>query len=572
MIMKESTKAIIDSVEEISKSIYDEMYSEKNVAKAIRAEDGRAKLKHLVEYAIMSSPKLSDYIYNYIFIQSNMKSEGNDSYEKVTTNKYNKFIRDAFKDNGFIPSVFDEQVDDSDESVNKEIEKVIKGLDKVATTASRTLVFELAFGLNMEVELVETLLKKAMMQQGINAKDYKEVIYWWCLSNEFTDIKKPFGKCKKAKELVKIYNDDSKLKEIVESEGIKKKIDISDEARTKLLLDELKGIEDEGDFYNYLYSLKIANIQRHKSVSRTQDFLELLEDMPRAEEGYKNEALRKFLKEVLSDSSSEEIDELVTLMGSENGKIIDLTPGVFESTESMKKIKEKGVVLAYEDIEKIRHLVRKEEVAYSGHQLIEDEDDFVKFCLCEVLRFSHLNVNSMRVQGGYAVKERAARNIAAHKVAAKEKVDKGMFEGELLEKEVAESLFEGIVLTEKGIRNRSEIQTTVSVSRKEILFLYFLVNTIGLLDDEKEQETYVDGLDENKDDQKQKKRKELDKLGGRSYRNKSVDDFKDSASEFLKKENLQPIYLKSPFDLFLILCLMYEEPFEYIMANYSLIS
>ncbi len=556
--MRENTQTIIDRINALSESIYNGMYTDREISRAIEnAKNDRNKLKTMLVDVVMNSPTLRDYIENYMFINSSLGADKDRDYRSVSTNAYNKLIRKAFKANGFLPSVFVDTEDD-EESISNEIERVIKCLNKPATTVGRTILFEVAFGLNMEIETLETLLKKALLQQGINAKNYKEVIYWWCLKNEFQDFNNPMDKCKKAKDLLEIYNNEKKLEELSGAWIATKKIEITDDVRTKLLLDELKNIKEEGNLYNYLYTLKQAKLEAMKSVSVTKEFEELLEEMPRVEEGYINNRLRRYLMEILNGISEEELNEIMSLIGSESGKIIDLRPGVCENTKSIKKIKDKGIELSKEQLERIQQYVRKEEMDYSGHKIIEDIDDFVMFFGSELSRFGKFDRKLMRVKGGYAVKERAAGNIAKHKAIAKEKVEKSLYAGELLPKKVVERLFDGIVLTEKGLRNRLSVDTNISANRKEMLFLYFLINVVGLPDEEEA------------DRECDKQKNEADK-NEKTYRNKNVDDFMDEASAFLNNLDMQPIYQKSPFDLFLILCLMYDEPFDYIMASFSLL-
>lgn len=524
------TQLVINKINELSEGIYKGMCTEgemyKEIAKA--RDENRAKLKQMLSEVVEKSPELGEYIYQYIYVN---QSEDIKSHPD-TANYYNGVIREAFGKNGFNVALFSGEEPENLEVENqKEVEIVIKHLKKAAICADRTIMFELAFGLNMDGEMVEEMLKKALMQQGINAKDYREVIYWWCLNNEFQDFENPTNKCKKAMELIEVYNDIDKLEKFASEWQTRSSIKINDNVSTVLLSKEVKQIKEEGQLYNYLYTLKKADLKVEKSVTMVRTYRELIRDLPREDEEYTNPKLKQYLTNIL-DVEKAYIDELITLIGSETGTVMDLNPAVYLKSNTMQKLKDDGINLTIDQIERIQKLVQDEEQGYAGHGSTDDENDLYKF-ICDEEVHSVTESARKRIQNTMEKKLDAIKN----------KVENGLYKEELLSENVAKKIFADFIITEKGLRTRLSLNEKLQASRKDILFSYFLGETVGLLEEEAFEE---------------------------QSRECSVEDFIDEASVFLEKRNLHPIYLRNPFDLFLIVCLLHDDPFEYFMANWSL--
>lgn len=524
------TKLVIEKINELSEVIYKGMCTEGEIYKEIAKarDDSRSNLKQMLSEAVEKSPELGDYIYQYIYVNES----ANEEPHKDTANYYNGVIREAFSENKFDISLFLEVEPEKLEDENKKaVEAIIKHLKKPAICADRTVMYELAFGLNMDGEMVEEMLKKALMQQGINAKDYKEVIYWWCLNNEYFDIENPTSKCKKAKELIALYNDMEKLEELVSMHRIRSGIKINDNIGTVLLLEELKKIKEEWQLINYLYTLKKADLKVGKSVTMVRAYRELIRDLPREDEEYTNPKLRQYLYSILKVDKVY-VDELITLISSEMGILMDLNSAIYMNSKTMQKLKNDGINLSLDQIERIQKIIQDEEQVYAGHGASDDANDLYKL-ICEEDIESVPEGARIRIQNTMERKRELVRN----------KVENGLYDDVLLSKDIAKKIFADFVITEKGLRTRLSLYEKVRVSRKDILFSYFLGETIGL----PEEETFEE-----------------------QSRECSVEDFIDSASVFLERRNLHSIYLRNPFDLFLVVCLMHDDPFEYFMANWAL--
>ena len=524
------TQIVINKINELSEGIYKGMCTEGEIYKEIaEARDkNRVRLKQMLSEVVEKSPELGEYIYQYIYInQSNDAKPHPD-----TSNYYNGVIREAFRQNGFNVTLFSGEESENPEKENqKEVERIITHLKKSAICADRTVMFELAFGLNMDGEMVEEMLKKALMQQGINAKDYREVIYWWCLNNEFQDFENPTNKCKKAKELIEAYNDIDKLEKLASEWQKRSFLKMNDNVNTVLLLEKLKKIKEEGQLYYYLYTLKKADLKVKKSVTMVRAYRELIRDLPREDVEYTNPKLRQYLSNIL-EVEKDYIDELMTLIASETGTVMDSSPAVYLKSNTMQKLKNDGINLTINQIERIQKLILDEEQDYAGHSSIDDENDLYNF-ICDEEVDSVTESARKRIQSTMEKKLEIVKN----------EVSNGLYKEDLLPKSVAEKLFADFDITERVLRTRLSLNEKVRANRKDIIFLYFLDETVGLLEEE---------------------------LFEKQSREISVDDFIDEASVFLENRNLYPIYLRNPFDLFLIVCLLHDDPFKYFMANWAL--
>ena len=109
----------------------------------------------------------------------------------------------------------------------------------------------------------------------------------------------------------------------------------------------------------------------------------------------------------------------------------------------------------------------------------------------------------------------------------------------LLPGEILQFLFEGIAYSEAIVRKR--IYGEIPLTRKELLatmFLYYLADTVN-------QES---------------------EIGSKA---KSLDLFEEEASDNLFQCGMHTFYLRNPFDLFLALCFLQDDPLAYFMASWE---
>ena len=105
----------------------------------------------------------------------------------------------------------------------------------------------------------------------------------------------------------------------------------------------------------------------------------------------------------------------------------------------------------------------------------------------------------------------------------------------LLDREMLRSIFSGIDYSKRGIENRK--WGVVDMSRTEIIATQFIAHCARCPD-------------------------------GNVPRSTLRRDFQDEVNEDLVNSGLRKLYLRSPFELFVILCFLHEDPFSYFMASW----
>lgn len=122
---------------------------------------------------------------------------------------------------------------------------------------------------------------------------------------------------------------------------------------------------------------------------------------------------------------------------------------------------------------------------------------------------------------------------------------------QLLEPKVLAYLFQDLSFTKKTVMDR--IYGDTPVSRKELLTAEFIVYMVELPEDEREEKQYAEGTDVL------------------TYRDRqdSIMDFEEDVSATLAKLEMERFYVRNPFELFLVFCLLHRDPFAYFMASWE---
>lgn len=250
--------------------------------RVVRLERIEEQIVEIVE----KSPKLRDYIYRVIFVKKNLAGKYK-NYDNVTTNEYNKIMEKAFKDNGL-------------ELNENEMQKIKYELNKKASRANREVLFQIAFGLNLECEEVSLLLTKALLQQDFNAKNYKEVIYYWCYAKDSGEPGK--HKIDIANKFIEMYEKE----DFTELRGRRH---IGEGQDTKQLLDKVLGFENEAKFIEYLKDLKCSqmDLSKRNRFRLVEEYIDLLTNIPRIDT-YKKEYVTKEGK--VRKYSDEDVDRM----------------------------------------------------------------------------------------------------------------------------------------------------------------------------------------------------------------------------------------------------------------------
>jgi hypothetical protein len=116
-----------------------------------------------------------EYLKRYIYRKAGLTAP----FDSVTLKEYQQIIKGAFADNNTPPTF---------EPTTAKLSALSKNW-LTQQTVRRSVVFLLGFGLAMSVEDVNAFLKKALREQGINAKDPFEVICWYCFKNGYGYLK-----------------------------------------------------------------------------------------------------------------------------------------------------------------------------------------------------------------------------------------------------------------------------------------------------------------------------------------------------------------------------------------------
>lgn len=503
------TELIMEKWDGFTKEIYNEKCSTSKINNAIW-NNKIDNLLEIIQELIDKSPILQEYIYRYIYIHANLGSDESE-YKNISSTKYNKILEKAFNDNGFTTEIFDyetEKIPTTDERI-----KIIKeSLGKKTINVDRTIIFELAFGLNMTVDMLELLLTKVLLQSGINAKDYREVIYYWCLKNDFASLEKEMNKCIKAKELLDIYNDTEKLRNLAQNGRQIKVPTKTNNNYTLILLKELKSITDEDDLYSFLYELKQKEINTNISITLMKNYKKGLIDAPRLKE-FDLVNFKTHLSEIFPNKTQKEIEFIMDAVK----KINYLFTNDSEKSETLESLKQNNVFLTINELEQIQEYLLEDSKEYNTNSHIQP-----------------------RLRGNtYDTREYIIENFDFQLALIKDKIFQGDYTKKLLPEKYLKKIFSGFIISDKTLRNRLGKTANIKISRKELLYSYFIayIGDEGIKAEDCEEE---------------------------------VDAFTDYASAFLVENNMYQIYERSPYDLFLLLCMMHENPYNYFMASWAM--
>ena len=145
-----------------------------------------------------------------------------------------------------------------------------------------------------------------------------------------------------------------------------------------------------------------------------------------------------------------------------------------------------------------------------------------------------------RVRGStYDTIEYIIENFDFQLALIKDKIFQGDYTEKLLPEKYLKKIFSGFIISDKTLRNRLGKTANIKISRKEFLYSYF-ISYIG------DESIKAQDCEEE------------------------VDEFTGCASAELIKNNMYPIYTRSPYDLFLLLCMMHENPYNYFMASWAM--
>lgn len=232
----------------------------------------REELKELLLSVVSNTPKFKEYIFFYVYINAMYDGKADImEYKNIQDEKYLDIIKCAFKEN----------------TGRNFCERHRKALEKESYKVDREIVFEYGFGLNMEREEVSKLLKKALLQQDYNLKNYKESIYYWCYKNAITGRKD-----KKAKELIGEYERGEIINGIREIQ--RRPVEIMTKDTDTILLLQNANIETENELREHLYSIYNSDLNIEASISLMERYDRIIQSLPIVyETGYNDEGERR---------------------------------------------------------------------------------------------------------------------------------------------------------------------------------------------------------------------------------------------------------------------------------------
>ena len=147
--------------------------AEKSIGAVINAEDFQGQsAEKIYEYLLRQKSHVTfcDHLKRYVYENGHFDK----TFGDVTLNEYAERIIASFKANNTPLSL--------QPTTRKPMATVKKWLTQ--SSVSRTVIFQLGFGLKMKVQEVDAFLKKAISESTFNMADHEEVIYQYCFYNQ----------------------------------------------------------------------------------------------------------------------------------------------------------------------------------------------------------------------------------------------------------------------------------------------------------------------------------------------------------------------------------------------------
>lgn len=178
------------------------------------------------------------YLYPYLF--EKFLSDRAQSYEDIPEDIYYETIQKQFAKNGL------KGKGSLDFSISTPLNKLKPLFAKPSTQIDRLVIYLFAYGLGMTMDELQHFIRKALWQPAINLRDYKEVIYFWCLKNDCGN-----DKISKIQELLAYYLE-------LKTENLPLSSSIG-EQNTQELFDVFDKLHTEDSLKDYLKKLKVSN-------------------------------------------------------------------------------------------------------------------------------------------------------------------------------------------------------------------------------------------------------------------------------------------------------------------------
>ena len=147
--------------------------AEKSIGAVINAEDFQGQsAEKIYEYLLLQKSHITfcDHLKRYLYENGHFDKPFGD----VTLNEYAEQVIASFKANNTPLSL--------QPTTRKPMATVKKWLTQ--SSVSRSVIFQLGFGLKMKVQEVDAFLKKAISESTFNMADPEEVIYQYCFYNQ----------------------------------------------------------------------------------------------------------------------------------------------------------------------------------------------------------------------------------------------------------------------------------------------------------------------------------------------------------------------------------------------------
>lgn len=149
--------------------------AEKSIGAVINAEDFQGQsAEKIYEYLLLQKSHITfcDHLKRYLYENGHFDKPFGD----VTLNEYAERIIASFKANNTPLSL--------QPTTRKPMATVKKWLTQ--SSVSRSVIFQLGFGLKMKVQEVDAFLKKAISESTFNMADPEEVIFQYCFYNQLS--------------------------------------------------------------------------------------------------------------------------------------------------------------------------------------------------------------------------------------------------------------------------------------------------------------------------------------------------------------------------------------------------
>ena len=375
----------------------------------------------------------------------------------------------------------------------------------------RNIAFHLAFALELDVSTLRQILKKGLLQTDFNPKDLRETVCWYCLEHKtgYSDMVCRYLQYMETEE----FSRESRPLELLD---IKNPDTVYWETRLQRIVGK-----DENAFLQHLWLLKYARTEVPRKTPK-DIFWENFCCFPGAVWTGKNTAAQKTVtpqiiyRELLENSSYYRWGSEAEWMAFAEGKDLNSLENMFR------------VLVAYDTCMEAKDPTPAEEKKERKERTDILESDYINALIRSGV-VEKPDSSLLRMEE-YQILLPLILTVSRQNYAAENTM-------QLLPRETLKKLFGDLDYTNSSVESRR--LGNVPVSRTEIIATKF----ISFFGDAGSEES--------------------------GTRSSFLEAFDDAVSDDLEVCGLNGFYLRSPFELFMAMCFLHQDPLAYFMASWE---